>query len=501
MQRERSIVRQYFFFAFLPIGDFEVQQPIMSKKKNLPLLNDIEILDAGAEGKAIARVDGMVIFVPFVVPGDIIDLQIIKKKKNYAEGRAVTIKKRSDKRVDPHCPHFGTCGGCKWQTMGYDEQLKAKQQQVRDNLERLGHIDCSNMREICGSENIYYYRNKLEYTFSTKEWKDLPPSKVDPEPSWGALGFHIPALFDKVLHIEHCALQQDPSNEIRLFVRNYAIEHHLECYDIRNHTGFLRNLVIRNSSTGEWMVLLIVAQDDKNRLFPLLDQIKARFPQITSLQYIINEKFNDSYTDQDVVCYHGKDHIMEQMVGYKGEETLQFKINPKSFYQTNAKQAQRLYSFVAELADLQGEETLYDLYTGTGTIAHFLAKQCKKVVGIEYVEEAIADARVNASLNGHENTTFYAGDMAQILTKEFIAQNGHPDIVVTDPPRAGMHENVVKQLLDTAPRKIVYVSCNPATQARDVAMLSSQYNIGRIQPVDMFPHTQHVENVIELIHK
>lgn len=464
------------------------------RNKELPLLEQVEIIDAGAEGMAVARVDGLVIFVPFVVPGDVVDIQLYKKKKNYAEGRAVRFHRQSPLRVEQACPHFGVCGGCKWQTMSYPAQLEAKQRQVRDNLERLGGIDCSGMRPICGSENIYYYRNKLEFTFSTRAWRTNPD---DVQPEQGALGFHIPQLFDKVLNIEHCALQSEPCNSIRLAVRDYAYTNGLSFYDIRNHTGFLRNLVIRNTSTGLWMVIVVVAEEDNARLFPLLDMLHERFPQITSLQYIINNKMNDSYSDLTVHTYLGDDHIEEEMEA--GDRKLHFIINPKSFYQTNSAQAQRLYSFVAELAELQPEDTLYDLYTGTGTIALFLASQVKKVVGIEYVEEAIADARINAERNGFNNTVFYAGDMAKVLTPEFIAANGRPDVVVTDPPRAGMHESVVRQLLQTAPRKIVYVSCNPATQARDLQLLSERYQIGRIQPVDMFPHTQHVENIVELI--
>ena len=467
------------------------------RNRELPLLEQIEILDAGAEGMAVAKVDGLVVFVPFVVPGDIVDIQLYKKKKNFAEGRAVRFHRMSPFRVDPVCPHFGVCGGCKWQTMSYEAQLKAKQRQVRDNLERLGNVDCSGMRPICGSENIYYYRNKLEFTFSNRAWMDDPTQRQANE--WGALGFHIPQLFDKVLPIEHCALQADPSNEIRLAVRDYALEHGLSCYDIRNHVGFLRNLVLRNSSTGDWMVLVIVAEDDNARLFPLLDMLHARFPQITSLQYIVNRKLNDSYSDLEVHTYCGADHIEESMEGWNGDKPLSFIVNPKSFYQTNSAQAQRLYSFVAELAELQPQDTLYDLYTGTGTIALFLARHVKKVVGIEYVEEAIADARRNAERNGFDNTVFYAGDMAKVLTPEFVAENGRPDVVVTDPPRAGMHDKVVAQLLETAPRKIVYVSCNPATQARDLQLLAARYDVRRIQPVDMFPHTQHVENVAELV--
>ena len=468
------------------------------RNKQLPLYEQVEIADAGAEGMAVARVDGLVVFVPFVVPGDIVDIQLYKKKKNYAEGRAIRLHRPSPLRVEPACPHFGTCGGCKWQTMSYSAQLDAKQRQVRDALERLGGVDCSLMQPICGSENIYYYRNKLEFTFSTRAWRNDPTAEPDPH---GALGFHIPQLFDKVLPIEHCVLQADPSNAIRLAIRDYALAHELPYYDIRNHTGLMRNVIVRNSTLGHWMVIVVVAQDDPSPIFPMLDMLHEKFPQITSLQYIINTKRNDSYGDLEVHTYLGDDHIEERMQAWHPDEQddLHFIINPKSFYQTNSAQAQRLYSHVADLAELRPTDTLYDLYTGTGTIALFLARQVNRVVGIEYVEEAIADARVNAKRNGLENTVFYAGDMARVLTDEFIAANGRPDVVVTDPPRAGMHESVVRQLLAAAPRKIVYVSCNPATQARDLRLLAERYDVRRIQPVDMFPHTQHVENIAELV--
>lgn len=472
----------------------------LKKTKQPIIVEDVVIEDACAEGNAIAHVDGMVVFVPFVVPGDTVDIKIIKKKKNYAEGRAIAVKQQSNRRAEVQCPHFGICGGCKWQNLNYADQLAYKQRQVKDNLERLGNVDTSMMRPICGSDNIFYYRNKLEFTFSSKRWRTAEEMLQQPtEDDAQALGFHIPGVFDKVLPIEHCALQADPSNAIRLAVRQYAVEHHLPFYDIRNHTGFLRNIVIRNSSIGEWMVIVIVAEQRNEWLLPLMEYLQQQFPQITSLQYIVNGKMNDSYTDLDVVTYAGKDHIEEVMPGYKGSKELHFKINPKSFYQTNSQQAYSLYSFVADFAELTGNETVYDLYTGTGTIAQFLAGQCKKVVGIEYVEEAIADAKENAVRNGFDNTVFYAGDMAKVLTEEFIAENGRPDVVITDPPRAGMHEKVVEQLLATAPKKIVYVSCNPATQARDLQLLSAKYKVCRIQPVDMFPHTQHVENVAELI--
>ena len=465
-------------------------------------MENVPITDIGAEGKAIAHIDGMVTFVPYVVPGDVADIKIIKKKKRYAEGRAVAIRQYSDKRAEPQCPHFGTCGGCRWQNLAYSEQLAAKQQQVRDNLERLGHIDCQGMQPICGSEEIFYYRNKLEFTFSTRAWHELPPSQTadneaKPEAD-GALGFHIPTLFDKVLNIEHCALQPDLSNQIRLAVRDYALAHQLPYYDIRNHTGCLRNLIIRNSSTGEWMVVLVIAER-LPECNGLLEHLRDHFPQITSLQYIFNDKMNDSYADLPSTTFAGDDHITEVMEGYNGASPLHFTIRPQTFYQTNSRQAQRLYSYVAQFAELTGDDLVYDLYTGTGTIALFLSHLCRQVVGIEYVEDSIVAARENALQNHIDNTEFFAGDMAQVLTPEFVATHGRPDVVVTDPPRAGMHEKVVEQLLAMQPRKIVYVSCNPATQARDLALLASKYRVARIQPVDMFPHTQHVENVAELI--
>ena len=469
----------------------------MKKKKEQPILENITITDIGAEGKAIARVDGMVVFVPYVVPGDVADIKILKKKKSYAEGKAVAIHQFSDRRVPPQCPHFGTCGGCRWQTLNYADQLAAKQQQVRDNFERLGHLDCAGMQPICGSEHIYEYRNKLEFTFSSRAWHDLPPAPDAPaEP--GALGFHIPTLFDKVLNIEHCALQSSLSDSIRLAARDYAVAHHLPFYDIRNHTGCLRNLIVRNTADGQWMVVLVIAERHPG-WEGLMDHLRDTFPQITSLQYIINDKFNDSYTDLPSTTYAGQDHIQETMQGYNGAAPLLFTIRPQTFYQTNPPQAQRLYSFVAQYAQLTPDDTVYDLYTGTGTIALFLARMCRQVVGIEYVEDSIAAARENTIANHIGNTRFFAGDMAKVLTPQFVAEQGTPDVVVTDPPRAGMHEKVVEQLLAMQPRRIVYVSCNPATQARDISLLAAKYRVGRIQPVDMFPHTQHVENVAELI--
>ncbi|MCR4816375.1 MAG: 23S rRNA (uracil(1939)-C(5))-methyltransferase RlmD [Bacteroidales bacterium] len=469
----------------------------MSRYKKEIILPDVEVTDAGAEGKAIVRVDGMVVFVPFVVPGDIIDLKIYKKKKNYAEGVATAIKRPSPLRVGAECPHFGVCGGCKWQTMSYDAQLRYKEQQVRDNLERLGHIDTSGMRPICGSDKIFYYRNKLEFTFSNKRWLCEGETRDENDP--GAVGFHVPTVFDKVLPIEHCVLQPEPSNRVRTALRDYAIAHNIPFYDIRNHTGYLRNVVIRNTSTGELMIVVIVADDKPDILTPMMEFLKKEFPETTSLLYIVNNKFNDSYTDLDVHVFSGQGYITERMPRYGGGEPLRFKINPKSFYQTNSEQAFKLYSFVAEFAELEANDTVYDLYTGTGTIAQFVAGMCSRVVGIEYVEEAIADAKENAAMNGIDNCTFYAGDMAKVLDDDFVSRNGRPDVIITDPPRAGMHEKVVEQLLSIGARRIVYVSCNPATQARDLALLSEKYDIRRIQPVDMFPHTQHVENVAELL--
>lgn len=468
----------------------------MRKTKEQPIIENVLITDIGAEGKAIAKIDGMVVFIPFVVPGDVADIKIIKKKKTFAEGRAIEIKHYSDKRAELQCPHFGSCGGCRWQNLNYADQLAAKQQQVRDNLERLGHVNCSGLQPICGSEKIFYYRNKLEYTFSTKAWHEVIPAP-DALAEPGALGFHIPTLFDKVLNIEHCALQENLSNQIRLFVRDFAIDHEIPFYDIRNHTGCLRNLIIRNTSTGEWMVVLVIAE-----YYPgwkeLMEQIRDNFPQITSLQYIFNDKMNDSYSDLPSVTFAGRDHIEEQMEGFNGAAPLHFNIRPQTFYQTNSPQAYQLYSFAAKFAEIKPTDVVYDLYTGTGTIALFLARMCQRVIGIEYVEDSIIAARENAEKNDIHNCEFFAGDMAKVLTPEFVAQHGQPDVVITDPPRAGMHEKVIEQLLAMKSRKIVYVSCNPATQARDLEMLASQYEVARIQPVDMFPHTQHVENIAEL---
>ena len=468
----------------------------MSKKKPLPVLENILITDFAAEGKSIAKADDMVIFTTLAVPGDIVDLQITKKKKNFMEGRVVNIRKKSEIRATPFCAHFGVCGGCKWQNLPYEKQIAYKQQQVADNLTRIGHLDLPEISPIIGSEKTQFYRNKLEFTFSNKRWLttvDMQSGKT--YPTMNALGFHIPGMFDKVLDIEKCWLQDDISNQIRNFIKHYALEHELPFFDLRSQEGFLRNIIIRNSTTGELMLIVVFYHEDKTEREALLNAIAEKFPQITSLIYIINGKANDSITDQETIVFKGNDHIYEQM------EDLRFKIGPKSFYQTNSEQAYKLYSVVRDFAELHGEELVYDLYTGTGTIANFVAKKAKKVIGIEYVPEAIEDAKINSAVNHIDNTLFFAGDMKDILNRDFITQHGRPDTIITDPPRAGMHQDVIDTILFAAPQRIVYVSCNPATQARDLSLLCEQYKITKVQPVDMFPHTHHVENVVLLIKK
>lgn len=474
----------------------------LNKPKRQEIIEQVEVIDAGAEGNSVAKHNELVIFIPFVVPGDIIDVQITKKKKNFAEGKAIYFHKFSDKRVEAKCPHFGVCGGCKWQTMHYEDQLFYKNKQVIDNLQRIGHIDCTGAEKIIGSEKIFFYRNKLEFTFSSKRWLSEEDIKtLERGTNRNGFGFHVPGFFDKVLEIDYCALQKEPSNHIRNFIRDYAKEKELSYYDIREHKGLLRNIIIR-TTTGEDLMLIMVFAEESQEIFPMLDAIAKEFPQITSLMYAINTKFNDTLFDQEIICYKGKDHITEIMPSFrKDREDLRFKIGAKSFYQTNSEQAYILYSTAAELADLKEEDILYDLYTGTGTIANFVAPYVKKVVAIESIEEAITDAKINSKENNINNTHFYAGDMAKILNEEFVKENGQPDIIITDPPRAGMHPSVVEQLLNIGAKKIIYISCNPATQARDVNILMEKYSVKRIQPVDMFPHTQHVENIIELILK
>ena len=466
------------------------------KKKELPLLEKITIPDVAAEGKALAKVNDLVIFVPYVVPGDVVDLQLKRKKNHYAEAVAVKFHEFSPKRAVPFCKHYGICGGCKWQVLPYEEQLKYKQKQVFDNLTRIGKIELPEITPIMGSKKSQFYRNKLEFTFSNKRWLTDEEVKMDVKyDQMNAVGFHIPGAFDKVLAIDECWLQDDISNQIRNAVRDYAYEHDFSFYNIRQQEGLLRNLMIRTSSTGELMVLLqcrVENDNDLNKVKELLTFVSEKFPEITSLLYVINNKCNDTINDLDVVVFKGNDHIFEEMEG------LKFKIGAKSFYQTNSEQAYELYKVTRDFAGLTGSELVYDLYTGTGTIANFVSKKASKVIGIEYVPEAIEDAKVNSQINGIENTLFYAGDMKDILTQEFINEHGRPDVIITDPPRAGMHNDVIDTILFAEPKRIVYVSCNPATQARDLSLLDVKYSVKAIQPVDMFPHTHHVENVVLL---
>ena len=465
-------------------------------KKQLPLLEKVTITDVAAEGKAIARVNDMVVFVPFVAPGDVIDIQLTRKKHSYAEGKAVFFHEYSPRRAEPFCEHFGVCGGCKWQVLPYPEQIRYKQKQVEDNLRRIGKIELPEISPILGSAKTEFYRNKLEFTFSNKRWLTNEEVRQDVKyDQMNAVGFHIPGAFDKVLAIEKCWLQDDISNRIRNAIRDYAYEHDYSFINLRTQEGMLRNMIVRTSSTGELMVIVIckITEDHEMELFKQLLQFVAdSFPEITSLLYIINNKCNDTINDLDVYVFKGNDHIFEEMEG------LRFKVGPKSFYQTNSEQAYNLYKVAREFAGLTGNEMVYDLYTGTGTIANFVSRQAKKVIGIEYVPEAIEDAKVNSSLNKIENTLFYAGDMKDILTQDFINQHGRPDVIITDPPRAGMHDDVINTILFAEPERIVYVSCNPATQARDLSLLSVKYAVKKVQPVDMFPHTHHVENVVLL---
>lgn len=464
------------------------------KRKPLPILTDILITDVAAEGKAIAKVDNLVIFVPYVVPGDVVDLQIKRKKHSYAEAEAIAIKKYSELRAKPFCKHFGVCGGCKWQCLPYEEQLRFKQKQVWDNLTRIGKIELPEMMPILGSKHVARYRNKLEFGFSNKKWltSEQVASGVQFD-CMDAVGFHIPGAFDKILDIEECHLMDDINNRLRNGIRAYALAHGLTFFDLRQQTGLLRNMMLRTSATGEIMLLMqfcMRGADDEAQAKALLEHLHATFPEVTSLLYVNNTKCNDTIGDLDVITFAGTPFIYETMEG------LRFKVGPKSFYQTNTEQAYELYKVARDFAALTGDELVYDLYTGTGTIANFVARQARQVVGIEYVPEAIEDAKVNAELNGLDNTLFYAGDMKDILTTGFIERHGKPDVIITDPPRAGMHADVVNAILFAAPRRIVYVSCNPATQARDLALLDADYRVTKVQPVDMFPQTHHVENVV-----
>jgi 23S rRNA (uracil1939-C5)-methyltransferase len=462
------------------------------KDGTVTILPNLHIVDIAEEGKGVAKSDELVVFVEKAVPGDVVDVRIVKKKKNFAEAVIENLHTSSELRTDPFCQHFGTCGGCKWQHMQYEAQLKFKYKSVEAALQRLAKIDTSMMEPILGSAEDTYYRNKLEYTFSNKRWLDRGDMGDTADLEMNALGFHVPLRFDKILDIQHCYLQAEPSNTLRNQVRNYAIRMGLSFYDLRNHTGNLRNLIIRTSSTGEVMVVVVFAYVEQEQVDAMMTYIQTEFTDITSLLYIINQKKNDTIFDQEVITFAGRDHIYEEMNG------LQFKIGAKSFYQTNSLQAHELYKITKEFAGFSGEELVYDLYTGAGTIANFVAGSVKQVVGIEYVPTAIEDAKFNSQKNGIDNTIFYAGDMKDILTADFIASHGKPDVVITDPPRAGMHADVVDRLLEMEAEKIVYVSCNAATQARDIALLIEKYEVVRIKPVDMFPHTQHVENVVLL---
>jgi 23S rRNA (uracil1939-C5)-methyltransferase len=463
----------------------------VSRKKQKPFYEGLTIEDIGAEGKALARTGDMVIFTTYAVPGDVVDLQVTKKRKKYAEATITKFHKYSNERTENFCNHFGVCGGCKWQILPYERQLYYKQKQVKDQLQRIGKMKMPNLLPILGSQNDTFYRNKLEFTFSNKRW--LTAEEMNDETkNMDALGFHVPGLFDKIINVEKCWLQPEPSNKIRNYIYGYAIENGLSFFDIKAKSGFLRTLIIRTSSIGETMVILSFYREEKRVREDLLNAIKNAFPEITSLLYVINSKGNDTITDQQIELFSGKEFIFEQM------EDLKFKIGPKSFYQTNSGQAYNLYKVVREFAALKGDETVYDLYTGTGTIANFVAKLAKKVVGIEYVPEAIDDAKENSSINNITNTSFYSGDIKSILNDDFILKHGRPDVIVTDPPRAGMHNDVIETMIKSGARKIIYVSCNPATQARDLALLDEKYEIEKIQPVDMFPHTHHVENVVLL---
>lgn len=470
----------------------------MKKNKTHTIVENVEIIDIANEGKGIAKVNDLVIFVEKVVPGDIVDIEIYKQKKNLAEAKVAKYLKYSEKRADAFCEHFGVCGGCKWQNMKYEHQLEYKHKTVVDALTRLCKIELPEIDTIKGSAKTDYYRNKMEYTFSNKRWLTVEEIKTEEKLEMNALGFHIPKKFDKILDIQACHLQDTRANEIRNEVRSYALENNYSFYDIRNHSGLLRNLIIRNTSIDEWMVVVAFAENDTEKINAMMQFLKEKFSFINSLQYLVNTKKNDTIYDQEIITFAGNAYIHEQMKDLN-DENVKFRISAKSFYQTNSEQAAELYKIAAELCELSGDELVYDLYTGTGTIANYVARSAKKVVGIEYVEDAIKDAKVNSEINNITNTIFFAGDMKDLLNDDFIAEHGKPDIIITDPPRAGMHEDVCKQLLKVEANRIVYVSCNAATQARDLGILDEKYKVMKVQPVDMFPQTEHVENVVLLV--
>ncbi len=474
-----------------------------SKNSLFPIYEKVEILDVGSDGKAVARVNDLVIFVPFAIPGDIADIQIVKRKRSYREGKIIRFHHYADQRVTAFCPHFGICGGCRWQNLKYEAQLFYKHKQVAENLKRIGKFQEALVLPILASPLQQEYRNKLEYTFSNRRWFTEPLKEGNEmEADRNALGFHIPTLFDRVLDIGHCSLQPEPTNEIRLFLRAYAIRNRLSFYDVRNWTGLLRNLIIRNTTQGEWMIMVVFREDEKTIIRELMNALSDSFPEISSLYYVINPKKNDVINDLKPVLFKGNSYITERFPSFSGMgKEMEFRIGPVSFFQTNPYQAINLYRKVAEYGEFKGNETVFDLYTGTGTIANYIAPHVRQVIGIESVEAAIADALTNARINGIENIQFYAGEAEQLLTPDFIARNGSPDVVITDPPRSGMHEKVILSILAMAAEKIIYVSCNPATQARDLALLSGQYELILSQPLDMFPHTQHVENIALLKRK
>ena len=463
------------------------------RRKDYPLIEGLEITTLAAEGKAMGKHENQVVFVPMTVPGDVVDVQIRKHHRRFMEGTVVRFVKKSELRVDHFCEHFGICGGCKWQNLPYEEQLKQKTKQVEDQLVRIGHLDIPEVRPCLGSNRTREYRNKLEFTFADKRWLTYEEIAEGGDIAAApAVGFHIPGCFDKVLDINKCHLQVDLSNRIRLAIKAFCIDNGYSFHNARAHEGLMRTMVVRTASTGEVMVIVVFNENDKERIDALMSHLEREFPEITSLIYMINEKWNDSLGDREPICFAGKDHIIEEMEG------LKFKVGPKSFYQTNSEQAYELYKITREFADLQPTDVLYDLYTGTGTIANFCARRAQKVVGVEYVPEAIEDAVINSRLNNIDNTTFYAGDMKDVLSDEFISRNGRPDVIILDPPRAGVDERVLEVIKRAAPERMVYVSCNPSTQARDLALLSDMYEILAVQPVDMFPHTHHVENVVKL---
>ncbi len=463
------------------------------RRKDYPLIEGLHITTLAAEGKAMGKVDNQVVFVPMTVPGDVVDVQVRKHHRRFMEATVVRFIEKSPLRVEPFCEHFGVCGGCKWQSLPYEEQLNQKTKQVEDQLVRIGHLDIPEVRPCLGSERTREYRNKLEFTFADKRWLTYEEIAEGGDiATTPAVGFHIPGCFDKVLDIRKCHLQVDLSNRIRLATKQFCIGNGYSFHNARAHEGLMRTMVIRTASTGEVMVIVVFNENDTERINALMSHLRDMFPEITSLIYMINEKWNDSLGDREPICFAGKDHIIEEMEG------LKFKVGPKSFYQTNSEQAYELYKVTRDFADLKPTDTLYDLYTGTGTIANFCARRAKRVVGVEYVPEAIEDAKVNSMINSIDNTTFYAGDMKDVLSDDFIKRNGQPDVIILDPPRAGVDERVIEVIKRAAPQRMVYVSCNPSTQARDLALLSDMYTIEAVQPVDMFPHTHHVENVVKL---